>query len=128
MDTTQVVVAATLLPLYWKFFLIGLLGNAGHAFKSAKTNKVPFIEYVKVNHNEIIWGVLCYQFLIWIWHDWTLIAYTGLSDKMSLNMGTIFIGYFSSSIFDGVLLLWEYAWAKIQSIGKKKIDSIGDKP
>jgi hypothetical protein len=129
MDTTHVVVA-TLLPLYWKFFLIGLFGNLLHVWKSSLTDKIPFFEYIKGDWQEIVWGLLCYQALIWVWHDWVLIgyiSYLGIDfPKVPLNMGTIFIGYFSSSIMGAVLLLWEYLGAKLNKIFTKKIDSIGE--
>ena len=125
MDTTHVV-AATLLPLYWKFFLIGLFGNLLHVWKSALSEKVHLIEYIKANWQEIVWGILCYQALIWVWHDWVLLSYFGLTDKIPLNMGTLFVGYFSSSIMGAVLVLWEYLGAKMNTIFKKKIDSIGE--
>lgn len=132
MDTVQVV-AHSFLPVFWKFFLIGLVGYGLHILKQLKDKNIEektLSEYWDKRKWEILWGLASYWVLVWIWHDWTLvsyISYVGIDiDKIPLNGGTIFVGYFSSSIMGVVITLWEYFGEKLGKMFTKKIDSLGE--
>lgn len=131
MDTLQVVATTGFLSIFWKFFLIGLVGYGLHILKELKDKNIPektFAEYWDNRKWNMLWGLASYWALVWIWHDWTLvsyISYVGIDiDRIPLNGGTIFIGYFSSSIMGAVLTLWEYLGARLNKIFQRRIDSL----
>jgi len=120
--------------LFWKFFLIGLVGNFLHVLKSSIDQKVSIFVYAKTNAQEIMFGLLSYVALIWLWYygeGFDVINYVlGIAgidpiERMPLNVLTVFVGYFSSSIMSAFLTVAQSILAKARNLTSVFANKLG---